>query len=81
MSLHPQSAEPIIGIYLGWGDVEGGGWDRVILEFEFGRMRDGDWMDGRVGFGFLVEVGLVSCAVISMVIRVCEWWMESLVNG
>lgn len=51
------------------------------MEFEFGRMRDGDWMDGRVGFGFLVEVGLVYCAVISMVIRVCEWWMESLVNG
>lgn len=58
-------------------------WDRVILEFvlEGRRMRDEDWVDGRDGFGFLVEIGLVYCAVISMVIRVCEWWMESLVNG
>lgn len=63
----------------GEGDV---GWDRVILKFGW---KDGGWrLDGwmiGVGFGFLVEVGLVYCAVISMVIRVCEWWMESLVNG
>lgn len=48
----------------------------------FGRTKDEGWrLDGRDGFGFLVEIGLVYCAVISMVIRVCEWWMESLVNG
>lgn len=84
MSLPRESAEPIIGYLFSFG--LGGTLDGIVLFWNSGgRVKDGGWrLDGwmiGVGFGFLVEVGLVYCAVISMVIRVCEWWMESLVNG